>query len=282
MIKLHKIEAGTFHCDGGAIFGVVPKKVWQKRYPANDDNFCPMATRCLLIDTGAKRILIDTGMGHKQLEYLQYYNVKNVIDFETELTAIGYSCNDITDVILTHLHFDHCGGCTYFANKAEKEIALTFPNATYWVGEAQWLNFLNPNVREADSYFPENLLPVKQAGQLRLVNKNEWLCNEVELRIFNGHTQGQLVCYIHDDENTFVYTGDVIPLMASIPVAWISAYDTYPITSMEEKAQLLDEAAEKTQILFFEHDAHTECCTIKKINGKFRVNQSGTLDHFIR
>ena len=272
-MKLYKIETGTFQVDGGAAFGVVPKRVLQKRYPCNDENFVRLAMRCLLIETGDKLILIDSGTGDKQLEYLKYYDFVGVISFETELNKLGFSCSDITDVVYTHLHFDHCGGSTRY-NSDKTNIELTFPNATHWVGEAQWKNFLNPNIREGDSYFPENIQPIHDAGKLKLVTENQWLCPDVELRLFNGHTVGQLVSYIHSDEKTYVYVGDVIPIAACLPVAWISAYDTYPITAMEEKKALLDEAAEKKQILFFEHDAYTECCTVKEVYGKYRMEES--------
>lgn len=272
-MQLHKIEAGTFHVDGGAAFGVVPKRVWQKRYPCDKDNYIKLAMRCLLIDTGEKLILIDTGTGDKQLDYLKYYGFKGVINFDTELSKLGYNCGDITDVIFTHLHFDHCGGTTKF-NADRTKVELVFPNATHWVGETQWNNFLNPNIREGDSYFPENILPVQEAGKLRLVSENRWICPEVEIRLFDGHTVGQLVSYIHSDDKTYVYVGDVIPIVACLPVSWISAYDTYPITAMEEKKVLLDEAAEKQQILVFEHDAYTECCTVNEVYGKFRVKES--------
>lgn len=275
-MKLHKIEAGSFHVDGGAIFGVVPKRVWQKRYPCDSENFCQLNMRCLLIDTGDKRILIDSGTGDKQLDYLKYYGFKGVVNFETELNKLGYSCSDITDVILTHLHFDHCGGCTSY-NTDRSEIKLTFSNATHWVGKTQWENFLEPNVREGDSYFPENMLAVREAGKLKLVTENQWICPEVEIRLFNGHTVGQLVSYIYTGEKTFIYVGDVIPVAATITVSWISAYDTYPVTAMTEKKELLDEAVAKQQILFFEHDAYTECCTVKEINGKFRLENSFNL-----
>lgn len=272
-MQLHKIEAGTFHVDGGAAFGVVPKHVWQKRYPCDKDNYIKLAMRCLLIDTGEKLILIDTGTGDKQLDYLKYYGFKGVINFDTELSKLGYNCGDITDVIFTHLHFDHCGGTTKF-NADRTKVELVFPNATHWVGETQWNNFLNPNIREGDSYFPENILPVQEAGKLRLVSENRWICPEVEIRLFDGHTVGQLVSYIHSDDKTYVYVGDVIPIVACLPVSWISAYDTYPITAMEEKKVLLDEVAEKQQILVFEHDAYTECCTVNEVYGKFRVKES--------
>ena len=272
-MQLHKIEAGTFHVDGGAAFGVVPKHVWQKRYPCDKDNYIKLAMRCLLIDTGEKLILIDTGTGDKQLDYLKYYGFKGVINFDTELSKLGYNCGDITDVIFTHLHFDHCGGTTKF-NADRTKVELVFPNATHWVGETQWNNFLNPNIREGDSYFPENILPVQEAGKLRLVSENRWICPEVEIRLFDGHTVGQLVSYIHSDDKTYVYVGDVIPIVACLPVSWISAYDTYPITAMEEKKVLLDEVVEKQQILVFEHDAYTECCTVNEVYGKFRVKES--------
>lgn len=275
-MKLHKIEAGNFQVDGGAVFGVVPKRVWQKRYPCNEENFCRLSMRCLLIDTGEKLILIDSGTGDKQLEYLKYYDFTGVINFETELNKLGYSCSEITDVILTHLHFDHCGGCTKF-NEDRSKVEMTFPNATHWVGETQWKNFLNPNIREGDSYFPENMLPIQEEGKLKLVSENQFICPEVEIRIFDGHTVGQLVSYINTGQKTYVYVGDVIPVSATVPVSWISAYDTYPITAMAEKRVLLDEAVAKRQILFFEHDAYTECCTIKDMYGKFRVEESFSL-----
>lgn len=271
-MKLFKIEAGTFHCDGGAIFGVVPKKVWQKRYPCNIDNFCKMTMRCLLIDTDEKVIIVDTGTGTKQLEYLQYYHFKDIIDFETELNKLGYRCSDVTDVVHTHLHFDHCGSSTCY-NADHSELSLTFPNADYWVGKKQWENFKNPNIREGDSFFPENMLLVEKARKLRLIDYNHLLTPEIELRLFHGHTVGQIVPYIHTERRTFVYVGDVIPLAASIPIAWISAYDTYPIKSMEEKELLLSEVAEKNQLLIFEHDAFVEICSIKNMNGKYRINE---------
>ena len=272
-MKLHKIEAGTFQVDGGAIFGVVPKKVWQKRYPCNAENFCHLSMRLLFIDTGEKKILIDTGTGTKQLPYLKYYGFESIPNLEIELQKIGYSSSEITDLVLTHLHFDHCGGCTDYEADG-KSLTLAFPNATHWVGKAQWENFLTPNVREGDSYFPENMLAIERAGKLRLVSKNEWLCKEVELRLFNGHSIGQLVAYIHLADKTYVYVGDVIPIAASLPIAWISAYDTNPIKSMEEKKELLQEAVEKNQILFFEHDLYNECCRVKEVNGRFKISES--------
>lgn len=276
-MKLIKIEAGTFHVDGGAAFGVVPKKVWQKRYPCDKDNFCTLHMRCLLVDTGDRRILIDAGTGDKQLKYLAYYGFKGVIDFESELGNSGYQCSDITDVIFTHLHFDHCGGATRFG-AAGKSVELVFPNATHWVSQTQWDNFMHPNVRESDSYFAENMMPISTAGKLKLVTENQMVCPELEIRIFNGHTVGQLVSYIHLGTKTLVYVGDVIPLAANVPLSWISSYDVFPLTAMEEKKVLLDEAADKEQILFFEHDAYTECCTVVANYKKHKIEKTFNLE----
>lgn len=276
-MKLIKIEAGTFHVDGGAAFGVVPKKVWQKRYPCDKDNFCTLHMRCLLVDTGDRRILIDAGTGDKQLKYLAYYGFKGVIDFESELGKSGYECSDITDVIFTHLHFDHCGGATRFGADGES-VELVFPNATHWVSQTQWDNFMHPNVRESDSYFAENMMPISTAGKLKLVTDNQLVCPELEIRIFNGHTVGQLVSYIHLGSKTLVYVGDVIPLAANVPLSWISSYDVFPLTAMEEKKVLLDEAAEQKQILFFEHDAYTECCTVISNYKKHKIEKTFGLE----
>lgn len=270
-MKLHKIEAGTFVADGGAMFGVVPKKAWVKRYPCDEENFCTLAMRCLLADTGDKLILVDTGVGNKHMDKTKYYRMQGIIDFETELNRLGYACEDVTDVVLTHLHFDHCGGCTNF--DTDGNLVLTFPNATHWVGQTQWENFLHPNVREGESYFRENMLPVEKAGKLKLISEDQCLCPEVELRIYGGHTNGQISPYFHSNGKTLVYAGDVIPVLASIPIAWVSSYDTYPITSMEEKEKMLREAVEKNQILFFEHDNYNECCTVHLVNGRYKLNE---------
>jgi len=271
-MKIHKIEAGTFYVDGGAAFGVVPKKVWQKRYPCNEENYCKVAMRCLLVETEDRKILFDAGTGDKQLEYLKYYGFEGVIDFPAELAKIGITTDQVTDVVLTHLHFDHCGGVTRY-NQNKSAVELVFPNAAHWVGEKQWKNYLNPNVREGDSYFKENLMPVYEAGKLKQVTENMLLCPGIELRLYDGHTLGQIVSYIANENKTYVYVGDVIPLAANIPLAWISSYDIFPLSAMTEKNILLKEAAEKGQILVFEHDAYTECCTVKEVNGRYRLDE---------
>ncbi len=270
-MKIFPIIAGHFNADGGACFGVVPKRAWQKRYPCDEQNFCKLVMRCLLIDTGERLILIDSGSGNKQSDYLRYYGIKEIIDFNSTLATLGYSCNDVTDVVLTHLHFDHCGGCTEYDE--QKNIRLTFPHASHWVGEAQWRNSISPNVREGDSYFPENMLPVQEAGKLKLVTENLTLCRGIDLRLFNGHTPGQIAVYIHDTDKTYVFAGDVIPLAANIPLAWVSAYDTFPVTSMSDKQVMLDEAVAENQVLIFVHDAFTEACTVKIENEKYKLSE---------
>lgn len=280
-MQIHKIEAGTFYIDGGAAFGVVPKVVWQKRYPCNESNYCKVTMRCLLVDTGERRILIDAGTGDKQLDYLKFYGFEGVANFDVELKKLGYNAADITDVVFTHLHFDHCGGATRY-NADKSAVELVFPNAIHWVGETQWQNFLNPNVREGDSYFKENVMPIFEAGKLNPVTENQYICPEVEVRIFNGHTVGQLASYIQFADKTLVYCGDIIPLAANVPLAWISSYDIFPLSAMDDKKKLLDEAAQKNQILVFDHDAYTDCCTVEANYNKHKVLKAYTLKEALK
>ncbi len=276
-MKLFKILAGTFHIDGGAAFGVVPKVVWQKRYPADENNYCTIAMRCILVETGNRLVLIETGTGDKQLDYLKYYHFNGVINFDEELKKLGYNCSDVTDVVFTHLHFDHCGGATKY-NSDRTVVELVFPNAQHWVGEEQWNNFRSPNVREGDSYFTENILPIYEAGKLSLVSVNTFICDEIELRLFNGHTVGQLGVYIYSPWRTYVYPGDVIPLAANVPVAWLSSYDTNPLAAMDEKERLLAEAVKENQTLILVHDVYNDCCTVKESYGKYRVGDTYSLE----
>jgi glyoxylase-like metal-dependent hydrolase (beta-lactamase superfamily II) len=278
-MKLYTIDAGHFNADGGACFGIIPKRVWKKRYPCDEDNFCRLTMRCLLIDTGDRRILVDAGAGTKQTDYFRLYGMKDLVDFRTLLPQMGYSCDSITDVVLTHLHFDHCGGATSYSDG--KNIELTFKNANYWLAESQWLHSLNPTLREADSYFPENIMPVYQAGRLKLITETMCLTPEVSLKIFNGHTVGQLVVYVRTNKQTVVFAGDVIPTAPNVPLAWVSAYDSNPIISMDEKMVLLEEAVAENQVLVFVHDAYTECATVAKVGERYKVAQTGTLRDFI-
>lgn len=260
------IDTGFFHADGGAMFGAIPKTAWERRYPADASNRCVLAMRSLLILTDDERIiLIDTGAGDKQKKALSYYRFFDCIDLNETLTQRGISPTDVTDVVLTHLHFDHCGDCTREENGKFK---ITYPNARHWVSRSQWENFLQPHDLEKTSYFPENMLPVEKAGQLHLIESDTWLTPEVELRIYDGHTPGQIVTYIHHPEQTYLFAGDVIPLAASVSPEWISAYDLSPLLSYTGKIRLLEEAARKKQAIIFCHDASQPCAAIRKA-GKF-------------
>ncbi len=268
-VQLSYFNAADFYCDGGASFGVVPKKVWQKRYPCDENNFCRMSMRCFVVKTNSRLIVVDTGVGDKQLDYLKYYNIECVANIADEMKRLGYSCEEVTDVVLTHLHFDHCGGCTYY--DCDGELQLRFPNATHWVGKAQWDNFLCPNVREGNSYFKENMLPVELAGRLRLVEHDEVLCEGVHLRLFEGHTVGFVMVYLPDYLGSAFLVGDVFPTAASLPPAWVSAYDVLPLSSMREKEALLREAAERGAWMFFQHDAYTLQGRVVCVNGHYRL-----------
>ena len=261
-MKLYKIETGFFLSDGGAVFGTVPKVLWKNFYPADESNFCTMAMRSLLIHLKNKLVLVDTGVGNKHLDVMSDYGFRDIVRFETELQKIGFSCKDVTDVILTHLHFDHCGGCTWIDRNLE--LQLTFPNAIHWASEAQWKNMLNPNLREENAYFMADMMPVFKQEKLKLITKDEQICKEIELRLFSGHTEGQIVPFIFDRDRTFVFAGDVIPTAANVPLDWLSAYDVNQIEAIEGKQKLLGKAVAEKQILIFEHDVYTECATIRK------------------
>lgn len=265
-MKIQIIDTGCFYADGGAMFGAIPKTAWSRRYPSNEANGCVLSMRSLLVttDTG-KVILIDTGAGNKHLQQLSYYNFFDLTDLGEELCKHGVSPGQVTDVVLTHLHFDHCGYATQKMEGCDK-LYPAFPNATHWVSRKQWENFLHPNALEKDSYFRENMQAIADHNLLRLIDTDTPLCPDVELRIFDGHTPGQLVPYIEAQERTFVFAGDVIPLVASVSPEWISAYDTHPVTSYNEKIRMLEEACRKNQALIYCHDAYTQCSTVKKVN----------------
>lgn len=281
-MKLIKIETGNFMCDGGAVFGAAPKVLWNRNYPCDEENFCNMAMRSLLIDTGERKILIDAGLGNKQSDkFYSFFKLNGDNTIHSSLSDAGYKPEDITDVILTHLHFDHCGWCTYFDD--DKELQLTFPKAKHWVGITQWKNYLSPNKREGDAYFLEDMMPVSEAGLLYLVDGDMEIAPGITVRQFHGHTPGQLIPYISYKDKTIIYAGDLIPVAQFVAPAWVSAYDTYPVTTLEEKEGFLKETYEQKQILFLEHDLYTECCTVdRKDNGKYIIREKMTLEEAIK
>lgn len=263
-MQIYSIETGNFKCDGGAMFGVVPKIMWSKKYPADENNLCDCALRSMLVVDGDRRILIDNGTGDKQADsYTSHYHLWGEDSLKTSLNKLGFAFEDITDVIFTHLHFDHCGGATRYKN-GTKELELVFPNATHWVSKAQWENYLNPNVREGDSYFPENVMPIFEAGKLNLVEADGELFSNVEVRMFNGHTAGLMAILVSDGDKTIAFTADFIPTMANVNLKWIAAYDLFPTVALKEKEAFLKEAAEKNFSLFFQHDIMNECCSLEQ------------------
>lgn len=270
-MKIESIESGYFFADGGAMFGVIPKSAWSRRYPVNEDNRCILTMRCLLVCTDNGRvILIDNGSGNKQSRLLSYYNFFEMKDVGNELLKRGILLEQVTDIVLTHLHFDHCGYTTV-SDRNTGVISPTFPNATCWVSKLQWENFCNPSPLDKNSYFIENLYPVKEAGKLRLIDQDTELSKEIDLRLYNGHTLGQIVPYIKTKSTTYVFAGDVIPLAASVSLEWISAYDLFPVTSYYEKVRMLEEAAIKNQTIIYCHDAYTNCSKIKKVGHYFKA-----------
>ena len=262
------------------MFGAIPKTAWSRRYPSNEQNGCVLAMRSALVrDGNGKIVLVDNGAGNKHLKQLSYYNFFGLVDLREELLRRGIACEEVTDVVLTHLHFDHCGYTTQKVERPDGKplFKMSFPNATHWVSRAQWENFLHPNALEADSYFIENMQAACDSGKLRLIESDTNLCPGIGLRLFDGHTPGQIAPYITTPERTYVFAGDVIPLAASVSPAWISAYDTYPVVSYNEKMRMLEEAAFEKQAIIYCHDAYTQCSTVKKVNDFFKTDQKVSL-----
>ena len=260
MTNFHIINTGYFRADGGAMFGPIPKKYWSKRYPCNQNNMCLMAMRCLFIETDNRKILVDCGAGDKQLNKLKYYQPHDLRNLRTEIEKIGYAADEVTDVVLTHLHFDHCGGGTVFNPAGEAVPAFT--NATYWLSRAQWDNYRNPMLYEAASFFPENIEPVFEAGQLQLIDSDTTLCESIHLKLYDGHTPGQIAVFFHNQGQKVVFPADIVPTSVHLPPGWLSAYDNNAALAMEEKKRFLDEVRAENATLVFFHDAYVESMKI--------------------
>ena len=263
-MKLHTIDTGFFKLDGGAMFGVVPKGMWQKLNPPDDKNLCTWAMRCLLIEDGKQLILIDCGMGNKQDEkFFSHYEPHGEATLEKSLGKLGYHLDDITDVLLSHLHFDHCGGA--IKRDSNARLVPVFKNATYWSNEKHWEWATKPNAREKASFLKENILPIQESGQLKFVEdgSNQINANMV-LKTVSGHTESMFIPLIKAGDKTIVYCADLFPSMAHIPLPYVMAYDTRPLLTLDEKKKFLDEAVANNYYLFFEHDRSVECCSIKQ------------------
>ena len=274
-MKLSVINAGYFKLDGGAMFGVVPKSLWEKRNPPDAQNLCSWAMRCLLVEEGDRRVLIDTGMGNKQdAKFFSHYHPHGEDSLERGLQARGYDFGDVTDVFLTHLHFDHGGGALYRAE--DGSILPRFPNATYWSSRIHWEAAVRPNERERASFLKENILPLQDGSRLRFVedaHANEILPGMKWHHVY-GHTESMMVVQIQWEERTLLYCADLIPSAAHIPLAWVMAYDVRPLVTLEEKARFLQEAAAHRWILFFEHDPRIECGTVEQTERGIRLKES--------
>lgn len=277
-MQVFSIPTGNFMLDGGAMFGVVPKSLWSKRYPADDNNMINMALRCLLIVDGDRRILINNGLGDKQSEkFFSHYYLNGSDSLMKSLAFHGFAPEDITDILLTHLHFDHCGGSVKF-NADKSGYELTFPNAIYWAGGSQWEWALHTNRRESASFLTENIKPLEASGQLKLFDYEGELFPNVRVRFFNGHTEGQVIPFISYKGKTLIFTSDLLPTTAHIPLPWVMSYDTRPLITLDEKETFLNEALENQYILFLEHDAYNECVMLEKDEKGIKAGKSFTLD----
>jgi len=267
-MKLIPIIADSWRMDGGVAFGVIPKSLWQRYYPVDENNTIPIVSRCLLIDDGERRILIDTGMGRKQdKRYYSFKYLSEEFDLVSSLASAGYEPSDITDVLFTHLHDDHVGGAVY--RDADGRLMLQFPCARHWVSSAQWKWALNPNKREGASYLPENLQPLKDI--IILIDEPGDFTDEIRLAFHSGHTMGQIVPTIQKNDATIVYCGDFIPSAAHIHVPFIASVDIQPLLAMEEKEVFLEMAQELGYVLFFEHDAVNEAGRVELTEKGYRL-----------
>lgn len=279
-MTLHTIDTGLFKLDGGAMFGVVPKVMWNKLNPADPNNMCTWAMRCLLIEDANKLILIDTGIGNKQDEkFTGNFHLHGDDTLEKSLLQKGFSTKDITDVFLTHLHFDHCGGAI---KKENGKLIPAFENATYWSNEQHWEWAVNPNPREKASFLKENILPIKESGQLKLISTNQHNDSlPFDLRFVDGHTEKQMLPQIKYKDKTIVFCADLIPSVHHVRLPYIMAYDMRPLQTLTEKEALLNEAVENDYILFFEHDPTNECCTLEKTERGIMPKEIGKLIDFM-
>jgi len=262
-MKLFSINAGYFKLDGGAMFGVVPKSMWKKLNPPDENNLCNWAMRCMLIEDDGRLILIDNGMGNKQHEkFFSHYFLNGDDTLERSLEKYGFKKEDITDVFLTHLHFDHCGGSI---EKSGDALVPAFRNATYWSNKKHWEWAINPNDREKASFLKENILPVKESGRLKFIDAEDGIAftKNIRVRFVNGHTDSMMLPQIQFKDRTIVYMADLLPSVAHIPVPFVMAYDTRPLETLKEKKSFLNEALQKNYILFFEHDPEIECCNLQ-------------------
>jgi len=284
-MKLYTVNAGYFKLDGGAMFGVVPKSIWSKTNPADENNLCKLAMRSLLIEDEGKLILIDTGMGDKQdAKFFSHYLIPDEDDsLVGNLAILGFAKEDITDVVLTHLHFDHCGGAIV---RKDGELVSAFSNATFWSNKQHWEWAINPNAREKASFLKDNILPIEASGQLKYVDiDNAEIANNllasvpssitksISFRFANGHTKAMMLPQIQYKDRTIVFMADLLATVGHIPLPYVMSYDMFPLVTLDEKKSFFKEAVDNNYILFLQHDAVNECCTLQETEKGIRVKE---------
>jgi len=285
-MKIYPIEAGNFKLDGGAMFGVVPKTIWSKTNPADENNLIDIAARCMLIEDGNRLILIDTGMGEKQSEkFFGYYSIWGNHSIDKSLAKYGFHRDDITDVFMTHLHFDHCGGSVQW-NAAKTGYEPAFKNAKFWTNDNHWEWATKPNPREKASFLTENILPMQESGQLNFINRPEsdLLKNsELGFDIFfaDGHTEKMMIPKISYNDKTICFMADLLPTAGHLPLPYVMGYDTRPLLTLHEKAKFLHEAAEKNYYLWLEHDAHNQIITVENTEKGVRLKEVFSCDEIL-
>lgn len=280
-MKLHALNTGMFKLDGGAMFGVVPKTLWQKTNPADEYNMCTWAMRSMLIEDGNRLILIDTGIGDKQSEkFFSHYYLHGDDSLHGNLKKLGFHADDITDVFLTHLHFDHCGGA--INRVGENQFATAFKNATFWSNEKHWKWATVPNAREKASFLSENILPIQESGQLKFIertsNFTENVFENIDVFFADGHTESQMIPHIKYKGRTLVFMADLLPSVGHIPLPYVMGYDTRPLITLDEKGKFLKRAADENFVLFLEHDGVNQCCTLQHTEKGIRLNETFNLD----
>ncbi len=273
-MQLYTIETGKFKLDGGAMHGVVPKSLWQKFNPADENNLCSWAMRCLLVEVDNRRILIDTGIGNKQNEkFFSHYYLHGEDTLEASLAKRGLSADDITDVFLTHLHFDHVGGAI---KREGTKLIPTFKNAIYWSNENHWRWATQPNDREKASFLAENIVPIEESGQLQFIptTSDFVFASDFKVKFVHGHTEAMMLPFLKYKEHQILYCADLLPSVAHLPIPWVMAYDTRPLLTLEEKTKLLPQAVEENWLLYFEHDAFNEMCNLVQTDKGIRMENS--------
>ena len=272
-MKIYPIETGNFKLDGGAMFGVVPKTIWQKTNPADSNNLIDMSMRCMLIEDGQRLILIDTGLGSKQSDkFFGYYHLFGNFSLESSLTKLGFHRDDITDIFLTHLHFDHCGGVIEW-NSQKNLLQPAFKNAKFWSNDNHWKWASESNPREKASFLKENINPIRESGQLNFITNNSLEQIGFNVLFMDGHTEKQMLPKLSYQGKTIVFMADLLPTIGHIPLPYVMGYDTRPLLTIKEKAIFLKEAADNNYYLFLEHDAYNEICTVQHTEKGVRLKE---------